>query len=182
MSLIWGWPLGHAVDFAHPQPSTQPSNVHGRRVRGLPQEAERRMPKEIVLDQQRIDDAWRSSGRDEEVLVRRFRIEISRADIRTLRDRGWLNDNIIDFYGQLLQQRSDAANGADSASSSSKFPRIHVFTTHFYTKLAASGYAGVERWLAKTNLLDKELLLVPVHKGAHWVCCYARMHSRSEPA
>ena len=62
---------------------------------------------------------------------------------------------IINFYLKLI---SESQND------------VQVFSSFFYTKLVAAGVDGVSHWMKDTtvNLLNKRLLLVPVHQGTHW--------------
>lgn len=43
-----------------------------------------------------------------------------------------------------------------------------MFSTFFYLKLVSAGFGGVHRWVDEVDLLGKDLLLVPIHMGAHW--------------
>lgn len=74
----------------------------------------------------------------EDVLIDKFRIEIHRKDIMTLQDTRWLNDEIINFYFKLMQQRSE--------DNSAEFPKVFAFNSFFFTKLQREGYNGVKRW------------------------------------
>ena len=52
---------------------------------------------------------------------------------------------------------------------------VFTFSTFFDLKLISStGLSGVHRWVNKKDLLNKELLLVPIHMGTHW--CLARIN------
>ncbi|KAJ1550328.1 hypothetical protein HK096_007552, partial [Nowakowskiella sp. JEL0078] len=67
------------------------------------------------------------------VLIDKFNIEIRRSDIGTLEDGKWLNDEVINFYGNMIMERSN--------SNKEKYPHIHIFNTFFYSTLEKSGYA-----------------------------------------
>ncbi|XP_070377109.1 sentrin-specific protease 2-like [Dermacentor albipictus] len=92
----------------------------------------------------------------DEVLVSAFRIHIRRADMRTLADGEWLNDEVINFYMNLLAERSKKEG----------YPRVYAFNTFFYPKLVASDYAGVKRWTRTVDLFSFDIVLVPLHLGA----------------
>jgi sentrin-specific protease 1 len=60
-----------------------------------------------------------------------------------------------------------------------KYPKIHIFSTFFYTTLKDKGYIGVRRWTRKVmtrflftqfDIFSKDLVVFPVHLGVHWVC------------
>lgn len=75
-------------------------------------------------------------------------------DLRRLKGTTWLNDECINGYLQLVQQRDP--------------DRIHVFSTFFYASLTKRGYESVQRWTRRFDLFAKELILIPVHLGMHW--------------
>ena len=46
--------------------------------------------------------------------------------------------------------------------------KVFAFNTLFYPKLMSSGYDGLERWTRTVDLFHYDLILIPVHSGAHW--------------
>ncbi|RMB90342.1 hypothetical protein DUI87_33228 [Hirundo rustica rustica] len=78
-------------------------------------------------------------GNQDEVLSEAFRLTITRKDIQTLNNLNWLNDEIINFYMNLLMERSKEKD----------LPALHAFNTFFFTKLKTSGYQAVKRWTKK---------------------------------
>ncbi len=46
--------------------------------------------------------------------------------------------------------------------------QAYAFSSFFYPRLAESGHAAVARWTRKVDIFAYDLLLVPVHLGAHW--------------
>lgn len=113
----------------------------------------------------RVKLVWSSSGNRQ--LVSKFEIDISEDDLRTLRPGRWLNDNIIDFYMNLVME---------------EIPNSYVWTTHFYTTLASKGYQGVARWAKrrKLNVFSKDIVIVPINiHNTHWaVAVVENKHSR----
>lgn len=97
-------------------------------------------------------------GPQEEILSSRFKLQNTRGDIQTLDNGQWLNDEVINFYMNLLVERNENQG----------YPDLHVFSTFFYPKLKHSGYSSVKRWTPAINLFEKELILVPVHQRVHW--------------
>ncbi|KAI9595613.1 hypothetical protein BDF19DRAFT_58982 [Syncephalis fuscata] len=94
-------------------------------------------------------------------IVDKFNMVIGCNDIRTLRDKQWLNDEVINFYTQLLMER---------AANDEKRPKIHCYNTFFYSTLADSGYARIRRWTKRVDIFSKDFLIIPVHLGVHWCC------------
>lgn len=90
------------------------------------------------------------------LVVSAFTIDISVRDFQTLCDSSWLNDNVIDFYLNLV---SESLEGT------------FCWTTHFFSTLRAKGYQGVARWAKrkKVNLAEKKKVIVPINiMSTHW--------------
>ncbi|KAJ1967516.1 hypothetical protein IWQ62_001811 [Dispira parvispora] len=102
-------------------------------------------------------------------VVEAFNIPIRGSDLQTLQDGRWLNDEIVNFYLNLLVQRSQT---------SPAYPTLHTFNTFFYSTLQEYGYAKVRRWSRKTDIFAKDLVLIPVHLPGHWTCVVVDMHSK----
>eukprot|EP00092_Neocalanus_flemingeri_P025291 GFUD01027423.1.p1 GENE.GFUD01027423.1~~GFUD01027423.1.p1 ORF type:complete len:678 (+),score=252.81 GFUD01027423.1:55-2088(+) len=114
-----------------------------------------------------IRRAERSRG---EVLVNAHKIQITVNDIGTLRGLNWLNDEIINFYMQMIVTRSVTVTG--------QFCSVYAFTTFFYPKLKEGGHATVKRWTKKVDIFSHSLILVPVHLGMHWCLATIDMTSK----
>ncbi|CAH1245657.1 SENP5 [Branchiostoma lanceolatum] len=82
------------------------------------------------------------------------KLDLEVTDLVTLAPQGWLNDNVLNGYFELLAEgRPDD---------------LYCFNTFFYTQLCRKGYQGVKRWTKKVQIFQKTLLLVPLHLGNHW--------------
>ncbi|KAI8911836.1 hypothetical protein EDD86DRAFT_264628 [Gorgonomyces haynaldii] len=101
-------------------------------------------------------------GPEREKLVSAFNVDICKHDIWTLKPGCWLNDEIINFYGELIRKRY--------LDQPDKYPKVWVFNTFFYGRLQ-QGYSNVRRWTKKANdIFTYDYVIVPVHLGNHWVC------------
>ncbi|XP_056154551.1 sentrin-specific protease 1 [Lampris incognitus] len=100
------------------------------------------------------------SGIPHEVLSEGFGLSLKRKDLQTLSQRNWLNDEVINFYMNLLVERSKDPN--------LHLPSVDTFSTFFFPKLRSSGYSAVRRWTKKMDIFSLDILLVPVHLGMHW--------------
>lgn len=101
--------------------------------------------------------------------------QVEHRDLVKLRPGQWLNDESINFYGQLILQRSQR-----SAASRSKlrpqanvipldFWDVHVFSSFFYHKLATMGPSSVARWTRRLDVLSKDKIIFPINLGnTHW--------------
>ncbi|XP_062438752.1 sentrin-specific protease 5 isoform X1 [Rhea pennata] len=75
-------------------------------------------------------------------------------DLATLEGQNWLNDQIINMYGELIM---DAVP-----------EKVHFFNSFFHRQLVTKGYNGVKRWTKKVDFFKKVLLLIPIHLEVHW--------------
>lgn len=108
-------------------------------------------------------------GNQDEVLSEAFRLTITRKDIQTLNNLNWLNDEIINFYMNLLMERSRQQ----------PLPALHAFNTFFFTKLRSGGYPAVRRWTKAVDIFSVDLLLVPIHLGLHWCLAVVDFRKKS---
>jgi Ulp1 family protease len=74
------------------------------------------------------------------ILVSAFNVDIKKHDILTLENGKWLNDEIINFYAQLIMDRAKT-----------KFCKVHVYNTFFYSTLCQGGYSKVKKWSKKVS-------------------------------
>ncbi|XP_039450590.1 sentrin-specific protease-like isoform X2 [Culex pipiens pallens] len=100
-------------------------------------------------------------GPNKDTIITRFHLIITRADVSTLTGDNPLNDQIINFYMNLLVER----NAADP-----HLPRLYAMDTFFVPKLLSSGHAALRRWTRKVDLFAHDLILVPIHIAGldHW--------------
>ncbi|XP_076632231.1 uncharacterized protein LOC143347168 [Colletes latitarsis] len=94
----------------------------------------------------------------DEVLIEGFGLRITRKDIHTLADLNWLNDEVINFYMNLLIDRS----------TNNKYPKVHAMNTFFYPKLISGGHSSLKRWTRKIDIFAQDLIVIPIHLGIHW--------------
>uniref|UniRef100_A0A3P9KCB7 Si:dkey-21c19.3 n=1 Tax=Oryzias latipes TaxID=8090 RepID=A0A3P9KCB7_ORYLA len=97
-------------------------------------------------------------GNPHEILSEGFGLSLTRKDLQTLSNLNWLNDEVINFYMNLLVERSKDPS----------LPSVNTFNTFFYPKLCSNGYYAVRRWTKKMDIFAKDILLVPIHLGMHW--------------
>ncbi|KAL0966783.1 hypothetical protein UPYG_G00300070 [Umbra pygmaea] len=86
-------------------------------------------------------------------------------DLSTLDHENWLNDQVINMYGDLIMESAQH--------------KVHFFNSFFYHQLITKGYEGVKRWTRKVDLFSKALLLVPIHLEIHWCLVTANTITKS---
>ncbi|KAG7728744.1 hypothetical protein KL933_001977 [Ogataea haglerorum] len=109
-----------------------------------------------------VEKFWKSSN-PRLLVSSAFNIDIYTRDLKTLCDRKWLNDNVIDFYMGLINERAK--------SHPTTLPQIHIFSTHFYSNLSTRGYNSVRRWTkrAKVDVTKLDYIFVPINLNqSHW--------------
>eukprot|EP00879_Flechtneria_rotunda_P030538 GHRR01033182.1.p1 GENE.GHRR01033182.1~~GHRR01033182.1.p1 ORF type:complete len:299 (+),score=127.88 GHRR01033182.1:30-899(+) len=119
-------------------------------------------------------EAAMGAGIDDEVLASHQRacIDLTREVLQCMREAEWLNDEVMNFYVALMQDRDTAMRGRKGAL------RCHFFSTFFAKSLIKNGYKSVQRWtrLAKLNqagqvsdnVLHLDRIIMPIHEGIHW--------------
>ncbi|XP_077360052.1 sentrin-specific protease 5-like [Festucalex cinctus] len=75
-------------------------------------------------------------------------------DLSTLAHQNWLNDQVINMYGELIMEAAQH--------------KVHFLNSFFHRQLMTKGYNGVKRWTKQVDLFSKSLLLVPIHLKVHW--------------
>ncbi|KAI0212275.1 Sentrin-specific protease 1 [Lamellibrachia satsuma] len=118
---------------------------------------------ELTEEQEGLVDRALGPYSPNEVLSDGFRLQITRGDMTTLKGLNWLNDEIINFYMNLLMDR-----GNKSSDEGGTGFKVHAFNTFFYPKIMSAGHAGVRRWTRKIDALAVDFILIPVHLGMHW--------------
>ncbi|GAQ85712.1 hypothetical protein KFL_002500100 [Klebsormidium nitens] len=104
--------------------------------------------------------------------------EVSARDLQALSGARWLNDQVVNFYMELLARK----NAADrKAARARPVPRVHVLNSFFYTKLVNGGYnyTGVRRWTKRVDVFQQDLLLTPINlNNAHWALISVNLKDR----
>lgn len=103
---------------------------------------------------------------DKEV-TEKFGLSITGTTLQCLRHGQWLNDEVINFYLQLVQQRAvDQPN---------LFRSCFAWNTFFWQKLSEDGrgysFKSVQRWSIrkKVDVFSFDLMIVPINVGrTHW--------------
>lgn len=159
----------HMYEWSKIDKERQQRNLEIAKKRGLLTKTVRTpLPIEVA---KKVEKVWHGRSRgDDEILIEKFNQEIRVKDLTTLGSSAWLNDEVINFYMNLIIERAKADGKM----------RIHAFNTFFYTKLIKGGYKDVRRWAkkAKVDIATCDLVLVPVHLGVHW--CMAVINAREK--
>ncbi len=95
-----------------------------------------------------------------QLIIEKNNIEITRDKASCLHDREWLNDEVINFYMQILHDQ---------------YPRVYLWNSFFWLKLSSDGqgynYKSVQRWTSrkKIDLFSFDRVIFPMNIGKnHW--------------
>ncbi|CAO1410692.1 unnamed protein product, partial [Diamesa hyperborea] len=105
-----------------------------------------------------------------DVVMVKFSISITRNDLHTLMHDSWLNDEVINFYMNLLVERSEKNDS---------LPKVYAMNTFFIPKLLQSGHSALKRWTRKVDIFSYDIIPIPVHVGGvHW--CMSIIHLKNK--
>ncbi|XP_016304729.1 sentrin-specific protease 2-like isoform X2 [Sinocyclocheilus anshuiensis] len=104
------------------------------------------------------------------VLCSAFKLRITQRDLATLQEGSWLNDEVINFYMNLVMSRSEQEVGGR---------KVYCFSTFLFPKLHIGGHAAVRRWTKAVDLFLYDIILVPLHLGVHWSLAVVDFKSKS---
>jgi Ulp1 family protease len=76
-------------------------------------------------------------------LISGFNVDITPKILGCMRNGQWLNDEVINFYMQMIMARA--------SQNPEKYPSVHCFNTFFFSTLDQQGYAKVRRWTKKVQ-------------------------------
>jgi len=121
-------------------------------------------------ERQVAEEALHGPGRADEILASRFSVDLTRGQLQCLMPRTWLNDEVINFYCKLLQERSNASKSGPSCWFANSF---------FWNKLSGGpakgndeyNYKEVRRWTvkAKVDIFALDFVIFPMNIGeSHW--------------
>mmetsp|Transcript_7482 Transcript_7482/g.13422 ORF Transcript_7482/g.13422 Transcript_7482/m.13422 type:complete len:425 (-) Transcript_7482:221-1495(-) len=124
----------------------------------------------LTEEEREIAGRGLDDGDPSEVLVDRFSVKVTRQQLACLNPATWLNDEVVNFYCKLLQERCDQAAG--------KVPSCWLPNTFFWPKLSGEGtrtysYKDVKRWTirAKVDIFEKDYVIFPINVNSmHWTC------------
>ncbi|EJD04315.1 cysteine proteinase [Fomitiporia mediterranea MF3/22] len=134
---------------------------------------ERLHPKRKPIPERLPSDAQKELNvilRKRGVVSKAGREQVSDTDLSRLGPGQWLNDEIINFYGQLIVDRAAEAEAAKENERNGKVLNVHYFSSFFWPKLQ-SGYekGRLAKWTKKVDIFSKDIILMAVNHGnAHW--------------
>lgn len=135
----------------------------------------RRIFKELTYSEDAEIDSLLNSPCGDYIITSRFCTPIRLGIFQCLNDRGWLTDDLISYYIELLRE-----NSTFYGHSTSEF---YFFHPYFYQKLRDHEgkfcYENVHTWTQKVNTFSFRKIFVPMHvKGNHWALAVIEMSGK----
>ncbi|KAL4105928.1 hypothetical protein PRIC1_003983 [Phytophthora ramorum] len=130
------------------------------------EEEEKSRNKELPPELLEIVEDALHEGPMEEVIIQKYNVDITRRHLQVMLPATWLNDEVINFYFQMMSDRDEALVSAGVLPK-----RSHFFNSFFYTKVSENGYnfINVRRWTRKIDLFALDKIFIPVNVGnMHW--------------
>mmetsp|Transcript_31323 Transcript_31323/g.57426 ORF Transcript_31323/g.57426 Transcript_31323/m.57426 type:complete len:408 (-) Transcript_31323:23-1246(-) len=131
-------------------------------------EAQRLGPPPLTAEEKASAAEALDNGDPQEVVVSKFSVDLTRSQLSCLAPCSWLNDEVVNFYCKLLQERCDQAHTG---------PSCWFTNTFFWPKLAGQdgktySYKDVKRWTirAKVDIFQKDYVIFPMNmnRNDHW--------------
>lgn len=124
-----------------------------------------------------VDNVLTSKENDEKIVIKKFSIPMTNKKIKCLYGEKWLNDEVINFYMSMLQERNDAL--------CLKYPnklRSHFFSNFFLDRILENkkyNFKNVQRWAKNFDILEQEKIYFPLNiDKVHWVMIVAYMQQK----
>lgn len=108
------------------------------------------------------------SSDNEIIIIDKFHVPLKHRDLLRLKPEAWLNDEVINFYMKLCEEREKALGRHDNL----------FMSTFFYAKLMDYGkgfnYANVKRWYRGIDIFSRRRIFIPINMAQHWslVCIH----------
>lgn len=102
-----------------------------------------------------------------EVVILKYKIDMTYSKIQVLKPGAWLNDEVINFYMSMLQERDSQLSAGVGGRRTS-----HYFNSFFMSKLLERDqytYSNVRRWSKTFDVFSKDKIFIPVNiHNTHW--------------
>lgn len=121
---------------------------------------------DLPLELEHIVDALLRYPSSDEIIIDKFRVSFKHYDLLRLNSGVWLNDEVINFFMKLFEEREKAA--ADIVA---RDPNLFM-NTFFYVKLVDHGigfkYSNVKKWFKGVEIFSCNRIFIPINMSQHW--------------
>jgi hypothetical protein len=138
------------------------------------------LPKMTAPDVSQLQELTRKPHLERVLIHEPSKVRLTGGDLSRLAPGNWLNDEIINLYMRLLQERDTRLHQRPDAG---QYPKCHFFNSFFLSKLYKDAgqydYDAVRRWTmpgrlkaigqSRSSILDCDRIIVPVNQSnMHW--------------
>ncbi|GAA5942494.1 hypothetical protein JCM1841_000512 [Sporobolomyces salmonicolor] len=100
--------------------------------------------------------------------------------LRRLKGLTWLNDDIVVYYGVMINRRlADAEKKGDLGQGETRLKKSYAMNSHWWTMYGDHGYARVKKWTKKFDVFAKDIIIFPVNlNNSHWSCAAINLEKK----
>lgn len=117
----------------------------------------------------KVQKAWNPDMPLSETLAHKYGLKITRENLISLRPGNWIDDMIVNFYMELIDERSRG---------SKTLPSTFCFNSFLYPSFEAGDYDRVRNFTRKSDIFTKTLVIIPIHKINHWSLVFIDMQKK----
>ena len=112
---------------------------------------------------------WDETSNPNETIVERFGLTLRRNDLISLKPPNWLNDNIVNFQMEIINEKNQL----------NQLPvKVNCFSCFLYQSFVTGGYTRVKRWTKDRDIFSYDLLIFPIFKSRHWRLVVAKTNTK----
>ena len=101
---------------------------------------------------------------DHIIVIDKFQIDMIIKKLACLQPQTWLNDEVINFYTNMMVQETMQSAGGE---------RIYSFSTFFMERVYQNrqyNFPNVQRWTKKVDIFGQKKVFIPINiSNRHWV-------------
>lgn len=108
-------------------------------------------------------------------------VPVTREDLVRLKPNAWLNDEVINFYVELLKKREmEKGKGNEGCYFQNSFFYAKLYEFDKRKRRHVYDFTRVRRWTRKVDVFGFEKMVVPINQGnMHWSLCVVNFKEKS---
>lgn len=131
----------------------------------------------LTLTTEEIANVNKLFDLEDDIIVDKFNIMITVDHFQCLKPKMWLNDQVIDFYMEMLNERDQQLVAVQA-----KLRKTYCMPCTFMAKLLEGNiydYQKVIRWIRNINIFELDKVIIPTNVGkSHWALIVVDIESR----
>lgn len=106
-----------------------------------------------------LQSVWNENLDKNEIFNQKFGLKLNREDFLSLKPQNWLNDNVVNFYMEIINEKSRL---------NANYNKLFCFNTFLYVSFIAGGYQRVKRYSRNNDIFAFDKIVFPIFKSDHW--------------